>query len=273
MTTTAVTAATPPAFLRKYLAVARIAVRQRAAERVAVVGRVAFYAIILLVFSRLWQAVLEGGALGGIGAVECLWYLAVTEWVVLSQPAVYLDIERDVRSGDVAYHVGRPISYVGAKLAEALGDVAFRMALLGPVGAGLALAFAGDVPADPRGLLVALPLGVLAAVLVLLFHALIGLLAFWLQDVSPIYWVWQKLTFILGGLMLPLEIYPGWLRALALASPFSAMLHGPGRQAFGLDAEAAAFTVLRLVAWIAVATAALWLVYRRALRRLEVNGG
>jgi hypothetical protein len=27
-------------------------------------------------------------------------------------------------------------------------------------------------------------------------------LAFWLQDISPVYWVWQKLMFVLGGLML-----------------------------------------------------------------------
>jgi len=271
--TSVVAAAGVAAPLRKYVAVARIAVRQRAAERAAVIGRVGFYALILLVFSHLWQAVLEGGALRGFGPVECLWYLAVTEWVMLSQPPVYLDIERDVRSGDVAYHVGRPISYVGAKLAEAAGDVAFRLVLLLPVGAGLAYAFSGGVPADPRGLWLALPLGVLASVLLLLFHTLIGVLAFWLHDVSPIYWVWQKLTFILGGLMLPLEIYPEWLRALALASPFSAVLHGPGRLAFGLDAELAAFTAARIVVWAAIAAALLALVYQRALRQLEVNGG
>src|SRR6185503_5609466 len=85
----------------------------------------------------------------------------------------------------------------------------------------------GALPADLRGVLWALPIGALSAVALLSFNAMIGLCAFWLQDCSPIYWVWQKLAFLLGGLLLPLDIYPRWLRRLAEASPFSALLYGP----------------------------------------------
>src|SRR5262245_37319895 len=55
----------------------------------------------------------------------------------------------------------------------------------------------------------------------------IGLLAFWLEDVSPVYWVWQKLLFMLGGLMLPLELYPHVVQRAALFTPFPAMLALP----------------------------------------------
>ena len=51
--------------------------------------------------------------------------------------------------------------------------------------------------------------------LAVLSTAAIGLSAFWIVDTSPVYWIWQKLAFVLGGLLLPLELYPDWLRALA----------------------------------------------------------
>lgn len=254
-------------------ALAAVAFRQSLAERATLAGRMAFYAIILLIFSRLWWVVMEQGALAGRSPRDLVWYLAITEWVILSIPHIQLDIEADVRSGDLAYRLPRPIGYVTARLAEAAGDMGARLLALAVAGVTLAWALTGGPPGDARGLLLAVPLGVAAACTGLAFQAGIGLSAFWLQDASPVYWIWQKCAFIFGGLMLPLEIYPGWLRAVAAWTPFSAMMYGPGRLAFGLDLGHAAEVALKLGAWGAIAALALVWLYGRALRGLEVNGG
>jgi ABC-2 type transport system permease protein len=259
--------------VRKYTSVGATAIREALSERGALAGRVAFYAVILLIFSKLWAVVAERGALAGASSRELLWYLAVTEWVVLSLPLIHLQIEQDVRRGDIAYLLPRPISYVGARMAESGGDFLLRAAVLAIAGCAFASALAGGLPDDPRGLLLALPLGLLAGYVGICFHAAVGLCAVWLQDCSPVYWIWQKCAFLLGGLMLPLEVYPDWLRAIALWTPFSALLHGPGRMAFGWQPERAAWTALALVFWGAVATAFLVWVHARAMRALEVNGG
>lgn len=257
----------------KYLAVSAVALRQSLSERAAILGRVAFYAVILLIFSRLWMVVSESGVLSGRSAADLLWYLAITEWAVLSLPPIQLDIEQEIRTGDIAYRLARPLSYLGTRLAESAGDVALRLVTLGVAGIALAWSFSGGLPADPRGLVFVVPLGLLAAAVGLLFHAAIGLAAFWLQDCSPLYWIWQKLAFIFGGLLLPLEIYPEWLRAIALWTPFSAMMYGPGRMAFGWDPAYAALVGVKLVLWAAVATLLVRTIYRRALLVLDVNGG
>ncbi|NRA03931.1 MAG: ABC transporter permease [Myxococcales bacterium] len=268
------TAALHPGFRpAKYLAVARTALRQALAERAAIVGRMAFYFVILLIFSQLWYVVGEMGALGELGATEFLWYLALTEWVMLSLTPVHLDIEADVRSGEIAYRLSRPISYLGGRLAEAAGDCALRAVTLGIWGFAMAYLLAGSLPKDPSGLLLALPLGVLALWLGLVSMAAIGVTAFWLQDCSPVYLVWQKAAFILGGLMLPLEIYPDWLRQVADWTPFSAFMYGVGRMSFGFDPVLAGEVALRLVGWSLLTTLLLVWMYRRALRGLEVNGG
>jgi ABC-2 type transport system permease protein len=259
--------------LAKYLAIARASAQRALAERAAIAGRVAFLGVILFIFSRVWQAVLASGPIPGAGRAELIWYLAVTEWCVLSVPPVFLAIEAEVRSGDVACRLVRPVSYVGAQLAEALGETALRLLVLGPAGVLFAALLAGGLPADPRGLLLALVLGPLASALAVLSMAAIGLSAFWIVDTSPIYWVWQKLMFVLGGLLLPLELYPDWLRALARLSPFPAMLWGPGRSAFGFAAGAALETFLELVVWSALVGALLAWMSRRARARLVVNGG
>jgi ABC-2 type transport system permease protein len=255
------------------LALTTTALRQSLSERAAVLGRMAFYAVILLIFSRLWTVVSESGALPGRSTADLLWYLAITEWVMLSLPPIHLEIEHEIRTGDIAYRLARPISYVGAKLAESAGDVGLRLVTLGAAGIALAWGLSGEFPGDSRGLVFVVPLGLLAAAVGVMFNMSIGLAAFWLQDCSPVHWIWQKLAFILGGLMLPLDIYPDWLRAIALWSPFSALMYGPGRMAFGWDPTYAAIVAGKLILWAALAALLLRGTYRRALIVLDVNGG
>src|SRR4029079_207857 len=68
------------------------------------------------------------------------------------------------------------------------------------------------------------------AVLLTALPVWIGLLAFWMQDVSPVYWVCQKLLFVLGGMMLPLHLYPEVVQRLAAVTPLAVLL--PPRGAF-----------------------------------------
>jgi ABC-2 type transport system permease protein len=257
----------------KYLAFARAAARRTAAERTVLIGRSVFLGVILFVFSRIWDAIGASSALPGIGARELVWYLAVTEWSVLSTPPLYLAIEGEVRSGDVACRLVRPVGYVGAQIAEGVGEAALRLAVLGPCAALFAFVLAGGLPADPRGLWLALPLGLLATFIAILCMAAIGMSAFWIVDTSPFFWIWQKLTFVLGGLLFPLELYPGWLQRIAHLSPFPLMCWAPGRMALGFAPRAALASALADAAWSALLWALLFALSRRARLRLTVSGG
>ncbi len=265
-----------PLALGKYLAIARSSFKRRLEERSVLFGRIAFYGVILMVFSKIWQIVFAAQAQAGPPGSPTafggyVWYLVVTEWIMLSQPSVHLDVQADIQSGDIAHQLSRPMSYVGSKLAEGLGDLALRLVVLGAAGLFFGRLFAESWP-DPARLVQAALVGLLSSLLMLLCLLCIGLFAFWMHDCMPVYMVWQKLAFVLGGLMLPLSIYPEWLRSIALASPFAAMLYGPGHLVIGGSAPVESIA-LQLIAWCAMATVVLLLLERRALRRLVVEGG
>ena len=281
MTLTSTTLARPPISVPargiqpgKYLAVLLTAFRQRLQERAMLVGRVAFYCIVLMIFSRLWQAVFgaEGATVPDRVWADYVWYLAMTEWIMLSQPSLHLDIEADVRSGDVAYHMARPISYVGSKLAEGAGDLVLRLPVMGLCGLLFGRWFSGEWPGG-EGLLLAVPVGLLASVFLLLSYAAIGLCAFWLHDVMPAYFIWQKLAFLLGGLMLPLSIYPEWLRTIALHTPFAAALYGPGQLIMHGGGALALRLSCELLGWITLIGLVVFALESRGRRALTLHGG
>jgi len=256
-----------------YLAFATISARQRWLDRGVIVGRIGFYAVILFVFSRFWSVVLERKMIDGAGFEHFVAYIAVTEWIVLSLPTIHLDVEEDLRSGDLVYRLIRPTSYPATKLAEALGDMLVRMLTLGPAGFILVFVMTGHIPFGLGQILLLVPVGVLAGALSLVFQFGIGLASFWLHDCQPLYWVWQKAGFVLGGLLVPLELYPSWLRTIAIASPFAAILHGPGRIALGGDVGSACVVLAKLMVWLTIGIILVAWLYRRAVKQVVIGGG
>src|SRR5215831_9906708 len=101
----------------KYVAYTRIAMARARQDRGELIGRMAFFAVILGVFSSLWRAVAEAGMPIGGDPKLFVWYLATTEWILLSAPMVHVDVQESIRRGDVVYHLGRPVSYPGAAFA------------------------------------------------------------------------------------------------------------------------------------------------------------
>ena len=95
----------------------RIAYRSEARNWPICAGRICFFAILMLVFSRLWQALYASGLNAALSPLDMLWYLAATEWMVLSVPAIHLSVEEDLRKGHYAALLTKPVTYIFARLA------------------------------------------------------------------------------------------------------------------------------------------------------------
>jgi len=258
--------------LGKYGAFARIAAIQAGRERGELYGRLAFVVVILGVFSALWRAVAEAGMPLGFDRAALVWYLAATEWILLSAPPIFVDIESDIRRGDVAYQLARPFSYLAALVAQAAGIIVVRAPIVAVAAFGCAMAVTHQAPGIGAFARV-VAFGLAAMIPLAGLYILIGLAAFSVDAVSSIYWIVQKLLFILGGLMLPLTLYPEWLQRIAAATPFPALLAGPAAFMLGADADAARSLAWQLGVWSGAIAVAARLLFHRAEQSLQVNGG
>jgi ABC-2 type transport system permease protein len=259
-------------YLIKHAAYARIAVAQGRREHAELYGRMAFFVVILGVFASLWRAVAEAGMPLTADPKALVWYLAATEWVMLSTPQIHLEIQETIRRGDVVYRLGRPASYVIAEFAAGLGVVALRMPALGVTAFVCAVAFTGWIP-PLATIALFIPFGIVAAALLMALYLWIGLLAFWLQEVSPVFWITQKLMFIFGGLMLPLTLYPVLMQKAAAFTPFPAMLYAPASLMLGSGSVRPITLARDLALWGCVMTVGVQWTYRRAVSGLTLNGG
>ncbi len=264
------------------------AARQQLAYRAELGMRAIQMVLFMGVFMALWTTAfsVSGRAdLEGYRLAEMVWYLAMTETITLSSSRVFVEISEAVKTGSLAYTLARPLSYPFFQVANSLGNSAPRFALnlltaaavvgLGirqvpvlassaPLGKG-----AGSLP----GLAAFLGMAALALLLDSLVAVLIGLLAFWIEEVTPVFWIYQKLLFTVGGLFLPLEMFPDWLRRVSAWLPFQFITYVPARAFVAFEPGFVLRAVAGQVTYVAILAALVVLVWRRAQRRLVVHGG
>src|SRR5687768_606867 len=116
----------------KYAAFARLGFREARTQPGELLGRVLFFVMILGVFSAVWRAVAESavGAAAMRDPREMVWYIAFTEWVVMSAPAIHFQMAEEIRRGDVVYQIARPASWLVARFAHGLGELAVRAPMM-----------------------------------------------------------------------------------------------------------------------------------------------
>jgi len=242
------------------------------AERGSLAVTLGFYVIVVAVLAGLWRVAVgvNGGDIAGYSVVAITWYVVCTEATTVSlNTRLIADLGRDIGSGAIAVELLRPAPVLGVRLAAELGRVLPRLAACGVVGAVLAGLTAG-APLRPAALALAVPSLVLAvACNIVAQHAFAGV-AFWIRDTGSAWFLYQKLVFILGGMLIPLEALPGWLERVASVLPFRAMSYAPARLAAG---NLEPVLLVEQVAWLAVLLWGAGAVFRAGERRLQVLGG
>ena len=182
-------------------------------------------------------------------------------------------IESDFRSGKLAYLIPRPMSYLGYIFAEGCGQGFIYMTVLGVISYIFTWGFVGSITISRWGFVVVVASGLLALILGIIFKMIIGLLAFWMHDVDPVAWIWEKSLFALGGLLLPLSAYPSGWQVVAKYTPFSVILGGRSALALHYNAGIAFELLAKLLLWIIVGGIMAGLLYRRGLKIISIGGG
>lgn len=216
-----------------------------------------------------------GGSVKGVNLQVAAWSMAAY-FIILSLNVrrVFQAINQDVISGNIEVLLNKPFQYVlyrnflqvGYGMLDAITTFAVAVLLLPWV-----------VGAPQIGELFVWGLQVFALVaggmvLAASIYTIIALSAFWIDDASPLYWIFDKAIMILGGSYIPVALFPHTVYSLALFSPFGATMFATHAfyGSFGQD-----FWKLLSVqlAWVCVGlTAAAWCAVL-VRRHVSVHGG
>lgn len=179
-----------------------------------------------------------------------------------------------IREGSIIFDLGRPAPFLGQLIAHQIGNTISALPYL-----VLVLPFAwliGGIEAPPTlaaAMLYILSLG-LGYIIAVLIGMLIGLAAFWATEIGGFMMIYQFVNQFFSGALVPLWFFPPVLRQVAAVLPFQAQTFIPISLYGGQIAGDAVVGALGLqFFWIVVLGFAAWLVWRRAMLRVVVQGG
>jgi len=217
-----------------------------------------------------------GGTVAGYDRIGLSTYAWMSQGLIaVVMIFAWTELADRVRTGDIAVDLARPVDLQLAWLAADLGRAAWGLlsrAVL-PVLFGAAF-FGFRVPSDLLALAL-VPVSITLAVVVsFACRFLVNLAAFWITEVRGPVLFYVLVSGLLGGHLIPVQLFPGWLQALAYATPFPAILQWPIDLVTGqATGGRAVLVVAAQVGWALALLALGRLVLSRATRRLVVQGG
>ena len=217
-----------------------------------------------------------GGTVAGYDRVGLSTYAWMSQGLIAVVVIfAWTELADRIRTGDIAVDLARPIDLQLAWLAADLGRAVWALLsrAIVPILFGAVL-FGFRVPDDPV-VLALLPVSITLAVVVsFACRFLVSLAAFWLTEIRGVVLFYVLVTGLLGGHLIPVQLFPGWMQTLAYATPFPAIIQWPIDLVTG---QATGWEVGRVVAaqlgWAVVLLGLGRLVLSRATRRLVVQGG
>lgn len=193
-------------------------------------------------------------------------------WVLV--PNVPSSLAQRVRTGEVAFDLARPISFLGQlffqRVGTTLGFVPFVLLAL-PLSI-----FAGELSLPPSfafGVLYVISL-LLSFALVSLIGILIDLISFWTLEVTGVSLIYRSLNQIFAGMLIPISLFPPALHAIAIFLPFQAIAFLPVSIYLGTIPNNQTFgPIITQIIWIAVLYAIVRFIWYKAQRNFIIQGG
>lgn len=229
-----------------------------------------------LVMLALWTAVARDAPVGRFDQQGFVaYYLAALVVRLMTGAWVVWELTFEIRQGTLAYRLLRPLHPLVAYAAENVAAMPLRLALALPVaGAALWLTAGERLTRDPL-LLALFPLTVLGGWLItFLAMAIVGTLAFRVDSATSLFELWMGFFGIFSGYLVPLELFPAWVRGLGRVLPFRSMLGFPVELVTGMLPREQALVELAIQwGWIAALLVGVRLAWRAGLRHFAAFGG
>jgi len=253
----------------------RVSARQVQIYRTGMVFWLIRSMLELFLIRIVWSAVYgDRETVDGIGADTLLVYLTISAVQVYILPNIIaVEVGERIETGQVATDLIRPFSFMKQMIAIQLGaSLGFVPALVLAVPVAM-LVGSLELPSLLNGIAYVVSFS-LAYMVSTLTWLLIGLGGFWLINIGGLRALLSVASGFLSGALIPVWFMPDALRILVQLLPFQAMTFLPASIFSGqVTGTAMIVPLLVQVAWIAILTGLIGLVWARAQRKLVIQGG
>lgn len=273
----------PAGLWRKYAMIYRVSLSERLTYRADFLFTTFLRFLPTLTTILLWDAIYAGAgakALEGFTYEQMIAYLLIVNIsrMFSSMPGLAHGIARDIREGSIKKYLIQPLDLIHYLLSYRIAHkTAYIISSALPYAVLFGICykfFAGNVPTDPVTWLAYLASLIMAFLVGFYFEAAVGMVGFWLLEVTSILWIVMTVNFFVSGQMLPLDLLPSPWAGLLKLLPFQFMAYFPAVVFLGkVQGWALVRGLLLELFWVVFFMVLCRWLYRRGLERYGAYGG
>lgn len=219
--------------LRKYIAIAKVNCATKMAYPIDQLSGCFFLLFIFSILFFLHRTTLTSASASqteGLTLAQIMWIIFVANIFGAERGrGVSQALNDDILSGQIAYQLNRPYSYILFHLAQNIGMRLPTFLLSGGASALFLYTLVGLPPLSMPSLMIGASMITIGIVIHFLINFCIGLCAFWIGNVDPLRWIYRQANFIAGGAAVPLALFPATLKKILILLPFSNIVYGGAR--------------------------------------------
>jgi len=206
--------------MKKYFRAMLCTISQSLKERNQIFGRLIVFTVIIYLFCQIFESINS--------SVERIWYVTMTEGLILSTTTLVFQIVKDIQTNAVAYFLLRPVNYSLLRISEAIGIAILLYLVLMSWGILFLILLKGIFVASIFSTISSMLIGILSLFLYVQISMLIGLLSFWVIEIKTLIYFHLTAAFCFGGLIIPITYYPPLMQKICFCTPYPWILWWPG---------------------------------------------
>lgn len=263
--------------MKKYLSVLKMSFIESFSFLPTLFFRFISYFINMFALTSVWKYVYSDPSqvINGYTLNQMIWYLLLAE--TISYGASNLpekEILEDVKSGGIAYKINKPYHYVLYNYIRYLGDSFIRLFMYLIVSILIGLLFTKEFIFELNILNILCILVTVFFALTIngLIRILISLSSLWVEDSTPFHWIYKKIILIFG-IFFPIEMFPEFLRPIIKCTPVFTVIYGPVKLILSFSYELFFTILLSQIVYFIIIGLLMNIVFKKGVKKLNVNGG
>jgi ABC-2 type transport system permease protein len=247
-------------------------IQYRASGMIWMIGSVLEPLIYLVVWSTVAES--KGGVVGGFTANQFAAYYIILMMVNhLTFSWVMQVFQFRIQYGALAHELLRPVHPIHGDIADNIAFKIVQMTVMLPALIFLTWYFEPDFNLEPRTLLIAIPVIILAFFVRFILEWTLALAAFWTTRIIAINNAYFAILMFLSGRIAPIALLPVWLQGIAEIMPFYYVIAFPVEIMMGtLNNQQIVGGVTTLLTWLILALIILRFAWSRAARNFSAVG-
>lgn len=216
--------------------------------------------IILGLYWFVWKTLFQyrTSPIGPYNFKEIILYLLAVQWIALAcSYNVSEKIATDIRTGQLSIYLARPVSYLPAQFANFMAHVFFSMVIT-IIPFLTAVYLLRGSPITPLQYLQFLFSILTASGIYFLLECCFGTTSFWLYKIFGLHFFMTTAFNIMGGKLIPLELFPDWLQKISYFSPLRAIYFDPINILMGQSSSPVFLLQFAWLLFLSVLVAWLW---------------